>query len=281
MSALPPLPKDTTDRNRTSPFAFTGNKFEFRAVGSGQSIALSNIILNTIVAESIDALATQIEKAGGAGDRREAIQALVRDVLAKHQRILFSGDGYTEEWSAEAERRGLYNFKDSPAALARLTTPANVELFEKHGIFSARESQARANVRVLQYVHALHVEALTMRGIAATSILPAAITFQERLARSIRSVTEVSPKIDTRAQVDLLEQVSTAINQLKGATDRLTQAVHNSEKARSSPAEQANWMRDHVVSAMAEVRSQADLLETLVDDELWPMPKYRELLFLD
>jgi glutamine synthetase len=280
VSALPPLPRDTTDRNRTSPFAFTGNKFEFRAVGSGQSIALPNIVLNTIVAESLDYLATQIEKAGGSGDRREAIQALVRDVLAKHQRILFAGDGYTDEWSAEAERRGLYNFKDSPTALARLTTPANIELFEKHGILSARESQARASVRVLQYVHALHVEALTMRGIAATSILPAAITFQERLARSIRSVAEVSPKIDTRVQVELLEQVSAAINQLKGATDRLTQAVHNAEKARSSPSEQANWMRDHVVSAMAEVRSQADLLETLVDDELWPMPKYRELLFL-
>jgi glutamine synthetase len=280
VNALPPLPRDTTDRNRTSPFAFTGNKFEFRAVGSGQSIALPNIILNTIVAESLDYLATQIEKAGGSGDRREAIQALVRDVLGKHQRILFAGDGYTEEWAAEAERRGLYNFKDSPAALARLTTPANVELFEQHGIFSARESQARASVRVLQYVHALHVEALTMRGMAATSILPAAVTFQERLARSIRAVADVSPKIDTRAQVELLEQVSTAINHLKLATDRLTQALHGAEKARSSPAEQAAWMRDQVVSAMSEVRGQADLLETLVDDELWPMPKYRELLFL-
>ena len=170
VSSLPPLPRDTTDRNRTSPFAFTGNKFEFRALGSGQSIAMPNTILNTIVAESLDHLAGAIEAAGGSGDRREAIQEIVRDTLSKHQRILFSGDNYTEEWASEAERRGLHNFKDTPAALARLTTEANIELFERFGIFSARENQARANVRIDQYVHAITVEALATRNIGATSI---------------------------------------------------------------------------------------------------------------
>ncbi len=281
VSALPHLPRDTTDRNRTSPFAFTGNKFEFRAVGAGQSIAMPNVILNTIVAESLDHLGTAIEQAGGSGERREAIGAVVRDALAKHQRILFSGDNYTEEWAAEAERRGLFNFKDTPAALARFTTEPNLAVFERYGIFSLRESQARASVRITQYVHAVIVEALTMRSLAATSILPAGLTFQERLARSIRAVAEVSPKIDTRAQVDLLEKVSATINALKGAIDRLGQAHHEAEKAGAGPMEQAVLVRDLVVSAMREVRAQADLLETLVDDDLWPLPKYRELLFMN
>ncbi len=280
VSTLPPLPRDTTDRNRTSPFAFTGNKFEFRAVGAGQSIAMPNVILNTMVAESLDYLATAIEKAGGSGERREAIQAVVRDTLSKHQRILFSGDNYTEEWAAEAERRGLYNFKDTPSALARFTTEANLAIFERYEIFTLRESQARATVRIGQYVHAVSVEALSMRSLAATSILPAGITFQERLARSIRSVAEVSSKIDTRAQVDLLEKVSSTINALKGAIDRLSQAHHEAEKPGANPMDQALIVRDQVVSAMREVRAQADLLETLIDDDLWPLPKYRELLFM-
>jgi glutamine synthetase len=280
VSALPPLPRDTTDRNRTSPFAFTGNKFEFRAVGSGQSIALPNIILNTVVAESLDHLATRIEQAGGAGDRREAIQAIVRETLAEHRRILFSGDGYTDDWTAEAEKRGLFNLKDTPSALVRLTTPENAELFERYGIYSARESQARANVRTLQYVHAIQVEALTLRNMASTSILPAAITYQERLASSLRAVAEVSSKIDTRSQLELLEQVTAATNQLKQANDRLGQALQACERNGTAPEQQAAWMRDQVVRAMLDVRAQADLLETLVDDDLWPLPKYRELLFL-
>jgi glutamine synthetase len=280
VSALPPLPRDTTDRNRTSPFAFTGNKFEFRAVGSGQSVALPNLILNTAMAESLDHLATRIEQAGGSGDRREAIQAVVRETLAEHQRILFSGDGYTEEWTAEAERRGLYNLRDTPSALVRLTAPESMELFERYGIFSPRESQARANVRTLQYVHAIQVEALTLRSMASTTVLPAAITYQERLARSLGAVAQVSPKIDTRSQLELLEQVTSAINQLKEANDRLGKALQDAETNGSSPADQAAWLRDEVVRAMDEVRVHADALETLVDDDLWPLPKYRELLFL-
>jgi glutamine synthetase len=232
------------------------------------------------MAESLDHLATRIEQAGGSGDRREAIQAIVRETLAEHQRILFSGDGYTEEWTAEAERRGLYNLRDTPSALVRLTAPESMELFERYEIFSARESQARANVRTLQYVHAIQVEALTLRSMASTTVLPAAITYQERLARSLGAVAQVSPKIDTRSQLELLEQVTFAINQLKEANDRLGQALQDAETNGSSPADQAAWMRDEVVRAMDEVRVHADALETLVDDDLWPLPKYRELLFL-
>jgi len=281
VNSLPPLPRDSTDRNRTSPFAFTGNKFEFRAVGSGQSVAMPNVILNTIVADSIDHVATAIERAGGKGDRREAVEKVVRELLTRHERILFSGDGYTAEWTAEAERRGLRNFKDTPAALAAFTTAENVQLFERFGIFTPRESIARATVRAQQYVHTVNVEALATKSLAATSILPAAVAHQERLARSIQAVAAVSPKIDTRPQVETLERVSQAINALQRAIERLGEAHHAVETGEGSPEEQCARMRDQVVPAMAAVRSQADLLETLVDDDLWPLPKYRELLFLN
>ncbi|HVS19777.1 MAG TPA: glutamine synthetase III, partial [Planctomycetota bacterium] len=252
VNSMPPLPRDSTDRNRTSPFAFTGNKFEFRAVGSGQSVAMPNLILNTIVAESLDHVSTAIEAAGGKGDRREAIERIVRELLTKHERILFSGDGYTEEWTAEAERRGLRNFKDTPAALVAFTKPENVELFERFGIFTPRESAARANVRALQYVHTLNVEALATKSLAATSILPAAIAHQERLARSIRAVAEVSPRIDTRAQVDGLERVSHAINALHQAVEHLAEAHHAVEQQGGTPEAQCRGMRDRVVPAMVE-----------------------------
>lgn len=280
VSSLPPLPRDSTDRNRTSPFAFTGNKFEFRALGSGQSIAMPNTILNTIVADSIDHLASAIQAAGGSGDRREAIQEIVRETLTKHQRILFSGDNYTEEWAAEAERRGLHNFKDTPAALACLTEAPSVELFERYGIFSARENQARANVRIDQYLHAIAVEAHATRNIAATSILPAALEFQERLARSIRAVKEVSPEIDTATQRAMLADLSASINALKTSIDALAAAQTEVSAHEGPPLEQAVRVRELVVTAMNEVRTHADALEIVIDDDLWPLPKYRELLFM-
>ncbi|MFN0008393.1 MAG: glutamine synthetase III [Planctomycetota bacterium] len=280
VTTLPPLPRDQSDRNRTSPFAFTGNKFEFRAVGASQSIAYPNTVLNTIVAESFDYMATEIERRGGAGDRREVIQALVKETLAKHRRILFSGDNYTAEWVAEAERRGLPNMKDTPSALSAFAAKTSVELFDKYKVFSPRETESRANVLYQMYMHRISVEALTMRDIASTQILPAALEFQRRVAESISQTAAASKETDLRIQRDILTQVSTGINRLKIATDTLTKSRHEAEENAGGNPARAAAFRDHVVPAMAAVREQADLLETLVADDLWPLPKYREILFL-
>jgi glutamine synthetase len=281
VNTLPALPRDTSDRNRTSPFAFTGNKFEFRAVGASQSIAGPNTILNTIVAESIDYLATEIESRGGPGDRREAIQALVRQTLTRHRRILFHGDNYSEEWIQEAERRGLSNHVDSPSAIAQFASERNVALLAKYGVLSERETKARSNVKFLKYAHRLNVEALATREIAATRILPAALTFQERLARSIAAAASIAPEADLGPQRQLLARVSGATSELARCIERLAKAQHDAEHGDHAAGKVAVRMRDLVKPAMNAVRAQADLLETLVDDDLWPLPKYGELLSLD
>ncbi len=280
VNTLPPLPRDQSDRNRTSPFAFTGNKFEFRAVGSSQSVAWPNTILNTIVAESLDWMSTEIEKRGGTGDRREVIQALVREIFAKHKRILFSGDNYSQEWVQEAERRGLFNLRDTPSALANLGSTANAALFDKFGVCSARELESRSNVLNQAYVHRLSVEALSMRDIAQTMVMPAAFQAQKRIADSIASVLAVNPQADLRTQREHLGQITDALNRLRPAIAELVKARHHAEEAKGNPNDVGRAFREEVVPAMVKVREQADLIESLVDDDLWPLPKYRELLFL-
>jgi len=280
VNTLPPLPRDQSDRNRTSPFAFTGNKFEFRAVGSSQSVAWPNTILNTIVAESLEWMSTEIEKRGGTGDRRDAIQGLVREVFAKHKRILFSGDNYSQEWVQEAERRGLFNLRDTPSALANVGSSANAALFDKFGVCNARELESRSNVLNQAYVHRLSVEALSMRDIAQTMVMPAAFQAQKRVADSIASVLAVSPQADMRTQREHLAQITEALNRLRPAIAELVKARHHAEEAKGSANDIARAFREEVVPAMVKVREQADLIETLVDDDLWPLPKYRELLFL-
>jgi glutamine synthetase len=281
VGTLPPLPQDTSDRNRTSPFAFTGNKFEFRAVGSSQSIAMPNIFINTMVAESLDYFATEIESRGGPGDRREVIQTLVRETLTRHRRILFSGDNYSDEWVQEAERRGLQNFVDTPAALANVASEKNVALFEKYAVLSERELQSRSNVMFLKYSHRINVEALATKDIAATHLMPAAIEYQTRLAHSIASVQAVVGGADLGPQLDLLSRITASVNELKMAIDVLEKAHHAAESETLSDAEQAVHIRDQVVPAMARVRAHADTLEQSIDDDLWPLPKYGELLSLD
>jgi glutamine synthetase len=280
VSSLPPLPRDQSDRNRTSPFAFTGNKFEFRAVGASQSIAYPNIVLNTIVAEALDFFAGEIEKRGGTGDRRDVIQGLVRESLTKHRRILFSGDNYTPEWVQEAEKRGLLNLRDTPAALANFASPKNTALFDAYKVFSARELESRATVLNQAYSHRVNVEALSMRDIAATMLLPAATTAQKRAADSIASVIAVNPAADLKPQREHLERITTAINRLRGGLAELASERHHAEETKGGANEVGQAFRDHVVPAMVKVRTEADLLETLVDDDLWPLPKYREILFL-
>ncbi len=281
VNTLPSLPRDNTDRNRTSPFAFTGNKFEFRAVGSSQSIAGPNTVLNTIVAESLEYLSGEIEARGGPGDRRDVIQQLVRETLTRHRRILFSGDNYSDDWVQEAERRGLGNHRDTPSAIAQYASDKNVALFAKYGVQNERETGARSKIKFLKYAHRLNVEALSTRDLATTRILPAAISYQERLARSIGSVAAVAPEADLTPQKELLGRLAVTIGELKRASDRLAHAQEQIESAAPEAGELAVRMRDEVLPAMNAVREQADQLETLVDDDLWPLPKYGELLSLD
>ena len=280
VTTLPPLPRDQSDRNRTSPFAFTGNKFEFRAVGSSQAVAHPNTLLNTIVAESLDHLACEIEKRAGAGDRREVIDGLIKELLTSHQRILFNGDNYSEEWVNEAERRGLLNLRDTPSALARFAADKNVKLFEKYAVFTPRETNSRSNVAFHTYTHRLNVEAQSAKSLAATMVLPAAFAHQEKLARSIQSAQQILPRLDLKAQIECLELVSKSINALKRALDQLEQARALAEGHHGTPEGHAAIFRDQVMPAMAELRSQADLLEGQIADDLWPLPKYREMLFL-
>jgi glutamine synthetase len=277
VTTLPPLPQDTTDRNRTSPFAFTGNKFELRALGSQQSIAFPNIILNTIVAESLDYLSSELDK--GKGDKTKAIQEVVQKTLAKHQRILFNGDNYTGEWSQEAKKRGLLNITDTPSAIENFANEANIKLFEKYKVLSRREMESRETILFDTYAHRLNVEALAALSIASTQILPAAIKYQGVLASSINATRIAAPKAKLAQQETFLVEVSETICAFKDAIDGLLSHVHEVEDLGSS-RDAAFAQLKTLVPGMAELRKHGDHLEKMVDDDLWPLPKYRELLFL-
>jgi glutamine synthetase len=296
VSTLPPLPRDTSDRNRTSPFAFTGNKFEFRAVGSSQSSAYPNIVLNTAVADALDHISTEIEKRAGVDKRANsrgkeaertplsvdsvAIEAVVRETLKRHERILFGGDGYSQEWQAEAARRGLLNRKDTPAALADFAGKKNVELFERHGVFSKRELESRQHVLLMAYAHRVAVEAHSLANLAATSVLPAAQRAAGALADGLVSVRAAAPRAELGALEGLLTEIAGLTNRLKLSIDKLNTVHAQAHEHDDGALAAASGYRDRVVPAMVEVRGLCDQLEALVDDTQWPLPKYRELLFL-
>ena len=276
VTALPPLPRDTTDRNRTSPFAFTGNKFEFRAVGSSQSVAEPNTVLNTIVAESLNHLAEEIEKAGGGED---AIHKIVADTLQKHYRVVFNGNNYAKEWHDEAESRGLPNYRDTVTALGQYACEKNVALFEKAEVYNQREIEARANIAYESYATALAIEAQSMLSMANTMVLPAALRQQEIAARSLSAVRAANEGLDITAQYESLGQLTETVNELLTSTKALTKAAEDNGHG-EDPAAHATHMRDVVIPAMDRTRTACDALETMVDDELWPLPKYREMLFV-
>ena len=272
---LPQLPKHGGDRNRTSPFAFTGNKFEFRALGSSQSPALPNTVLNTIVAEAIDELADELEAAlkGGppAGDPlrdavlEDALRPILQHSYAENKRIIFGGDNYDEEWHAEAERRGLLNLRATPDALPYLVSDETVAVFEKHNVLSRRELESRHEVSLEQYVTKLNIEAETAASLARTMLVPAA-------ARHLALLLEAQLGELATETSDLIAEFTEAIKKLEAAN-----------RAENQPAEleeHATFMRDSVVPAMTEVRAAADTLEKVVADDLWPLPKYSEILFI-
>ncbi|MGB0333487.1 MAG: glutamine synthetase type III, partial [Planctomycetota bacterium] len=278
VDALPELPQDITDRNRTSPFAFTGNKFEFRAVGSGQSVAYPAAFVNTIVAESMDFICDELQARGGAN--AENINAVVRETLTKHQRVLFDGDNYSDEWVAEAEKRGLLNRRTTPEALAALSDKKNSELFERFSVLTAHELESRANVSNEIYASKIRVEALATIDMAQTMILPAASAFQSQLSETIRGVRGVDESIPTDAQVEALHCTAAGAVALQDAVNALNDALAKVDGASHGEAESAHAMLTEVIPQMEKVRAAADGLEKVVDDDLWPLPKYRELMFV-
>lgn len=278
VDVLPELPKDISDRNRTSPFAFTGNKFEFRAVSSGQSVAYPAAFLNTIVAESMDFIAAEIEKLGEAS--ADGIQEIVRATLAQHRRILFDGDNYSGEWVEEASRRGLLNRRTTPEALAAFDDPKNIELFDRMGVLSPQELDSRSVVGHELYGQRIRVEARAMLDMATTMIAPAALAHQRQLAETIKNVQEVSATAAVDGLMSQLEQAALCTNALSQATDELRMALGRVEENGHDERQHAHAMLEEIVPRMEDLRRAADELEALVDDDLWPLPKYRELMFV-
>ena len=275
VSTLPDLEKDATDRNRTSPFAFTGNKFEFRMVGSADSIASPNTILNAIVAEAFCEAADVLEQAGEENFER-AVHDLIKEYLTKHQRIIFNGNGYSDEWVAEAKRRGLPNIKSMVEAVETLTTDKAVKLFEKFGIFTRAELESREEILYETYAKTINIEALTMIDMASKQILPAVIRYTRTLADTVIAVREAGA--EPQVQSDLLKETGRLLAEAKKALEALKAA---DEEAAAMPEgkEQAFFYKDVVRKAMEELRTPVDALETIVDKDVWPLPSYADMMF--
>lgn len=275
VSTVPVIKKDATDRNRTSPFAFTGNKFEFRMVGSSDSIADANTTLNAIVAESFCEAADELEKAV---DFDSACTKLIHDMMTEHQRIVFNGNGYSDEWVEEAERRGLPNLRSIVDAVPALLTPKAEALFTKFGIYTKSELEARAEIMYETYAKVLKIEAKTMTHMAGKHYVPAAITYTTRLAESITAVTAACPQADLTVQRELLEKVSLRLTAATKALNSLTELVEQVD-AMEDVKEMALAYHDQIVPAMAALRKPVDEMELLVDKSIWPVPTYGDLMF--
>jgi glutamine synthetase len=279
VQALPKLPRDTSDRNRTSPFAFTGNKFEFRAVGSSATIARPMAYLNTIVADSVDHLANELEKRMKGGQTlQDAVKVVVQETLAAHQAVIFNGDNYTKEWHVEAERRGLPNLRNSVDAVTVLAQKDVVELFSRYGVFTEEELNARYKVMLEQYVKTINIEALLTSNLALQNILPASLRYQSELAHTVLRTREAGAAV--AGAESTLKEVAELTTRLKDAADKLDKVRGEADNHHGDGLEHARFYRDRVIPVMDSVRAAADALEGVVDDGHWPLPKYREMLFL-
>jgi glutamine synthetase len=276
VSVLPKLPRDAGDRNRTSPFAFTGNKFEFRAVSSSQNIAFPATCLNLAVAESLDYMSSELEKSLQKGDSLEdALAALLRKSIKQYKRIIFNGNGYSMEWQREAGKRGLLNLKNTVDALPELVKPDVVKTFEKFKVLTERELHARYEVFMETYVKTINVEAQLMVLMANRYILPAALEYQKRIAESVAATKAAGAT--SKESKKLLDRFVKLVDQFRAQTDELSDVL---EKAQNSTERQARYMRDTIVPGMTSLRELGDQLELLVPHELWPLPTYREMLFI-
>ena len=265
VDTMPPLPKDSTDRNRTSPFAFTCNKFEFRAPGSSQNCAASQMVLNTIVAESLDAICDKLEAVGG--DFNEELQKLLQRLIKKHNRILFSGDGYGEAWPKEAAKRGLPNLKDTPSAIAPLEDPSNRALFAKYGVLSETEMASRREIAAEDYESRVLIEGKVALEIARAMIRPVVADEFSRLATAIGQAKKDGLKVGVKGLTALSLKLGAGLDDLHVKCEKIEKAIQKGET-------------QGILATMGDLRKTVDRLESLVDDRKWPLPKYREMLFI-
>ncbi|MBC7964073.1 MAG: glutamine synthetase III [Steroidobacteraceae bacterium] len=276
VTTLPALPKDATDRNRTSPFAFTGNKFEFRMLGSSFSISGPNVIINTIIADALKGFADRLEKT----DNFDAeLEKLLQETAKKHKRVVFNGNNYSDEWVEEAKKRGLLNIPNTPDALKELVTKEAVELFIAHNVFTEKELHARYEIMVEQYIKTLNIEALTMIDMANHSIIPTAMEYATTVAKSINAVTAVSGKLNVSTQKELLEEICDKLASMSSNTKALEKALESALDIADAD-KQAAAFRESVFAKMLELRANGDLLEKIIAAKYWPLPTYREMLFI-
>ena len=267
VDTLPPLPKDATDRNRTSPFAFTGNKFEFRAPGSSQSCSGPMTVLNTIVADSFDYIAEKLE--GYIGNEEafnNALQDILKDIIKTHKRVIFNGDGYTEEWKEEAARRGLPNAATTMDALRSLVNEKNINLFGKYGVYSKKELESRFEVFLEEYHRKIRIEGEIALNIVRNNILPAVIEEFKTELSAVKSATDAGITVGVDALKRNVELLGKGLEKLTEKTEKMEKAVKG--------------LHEEILEAMNELREVVDSLEKVVSDTLWPLPKYREMLFI-
>ena len=274
VSTLPVLPKDNTDRNRTSPFAFTGNKFEFRSVGSSQSIATPNLIINTIVAETLSQIADRLEKAA---DFKAEVNAVVKEIIKNHKRIIFNGNNYSEEWVAEAEKRGLPNLKSTVDAIPVLIAEKNIQVLEKHGVLSSVEVHSRYEICLENYIKTIRIETLTMIEMASRQILPASLAYVRKVADTVASLNAAGAGSSfVKEELDKLVSLTSS---LKTYIDSLSAKIEEVDAHEGDSLEHARAYKNDIIPLMNELRAAADKLETMVDASLWPIPTYGDLLF--
>ena len=273
VSTLPPIAKDSTDRNRTSPFAFTGNKFEFRMLGSNLNISCPNTILNTIVAEELTQFADELECVKKE-DMTKALIALIQKTLRNHKRIIFSGNGYSDDWKKEAQKRGLLELKTTADALPHYTDPKNLQLFEKHNVYSASELHARESILLTNYYQVVQIEAKTMAYMLRKQILPAIFSYEAKLAQIIQ--TKKSSGIDAPLEVKILKNINTPLELVSNHLDTLETLIH---KETTTEKQAACFAANELLPLMETIRQLTDLIETNVSKEDWPLPDYNDILF--
>ncbi len=272
---LPKFPKDTTDRNRTSPFAFTGNKFEFRTLGSSASISCANTVLNTSVAEELKQFADELE---GKENFENALHELIKRTIKEHKRIIFNGDGYDDSWVKEAEKRGLLNLKTTPDALKHLLDKKNVDLFTSHGVYTTTELEARHEVLLENYVKIVNIEALTMLDMAHKDILPAMSAYSKELADAALEKKKLSEEIDTTYETETVKALGNLLGNTYSNVKKLESDLYTAKSITSS-VELADYYKDFILADMSALRASADEMETMASSEKWPYPSYGDLLF--
>ncbi len=275
VSVLPAIPKDTTDRNRTSPFAFTGNKFEFRSLGSSLSISGPNVVLNTIVAETLDEFATRLEKAT---DLNAELQELIKEKIVEHKKIIFNGNGYDDEWVKEAEKRGLLNLKTLPDAMERYLDKQNIEMFTKYGVYSESEMKSHHEVKLEKYSKVLNIEVNTMLDMIYKDILPASYAYMNAVAESASKVMSIVPNAKCTAQANVLKEISVLADKLDSNAQKLAKLHDEADSIQNVP-KQARFYVDKVIPQMEATRAVADAIEPILGEKYKPYPSYSDLLF--